>query len=289
MENPIIHHNHSIATAYQFWSPSLNIHFGYWKWGINPFDREAMLQALNEVVVQALACRHDEAIQILDAGCGTGATLRYIAQKLPKAQLYGISLAPGLLALGEHIHRQNPAYHPVQLTQGDFQDMPYPAAFFDAVVAMESVCYGRRAAKEALTRELARVLKTNGRLVVVDVFRKTGSNLPWPFELILKRIEKTWAIEATGVLPQFIDQLKAHGFEIQTIRNLSLNTLPSAAHIPWVVFRLLLSALLRSDENRPGKLTYAKALGTTLLTGLLAPFMGYYLIVADKSAPQGDK
>ena len=28
---------------YEAWSPSFNMHFGYWEGGANPFDREAMV------------------------------------------------------------------------------------------------------------------------------------------------------------------------------------------------------------------------------------------------------
>ncbi|GAB4250164.1 MAG: hypothetical protein Kow0027_13450 [Saprospiraceae bacterium] len=285
-QHPVIHHNESIGTAYRFWSPNYNIHFGYWSWGLNPFDREAMLEALNEEVFKALALPHKAGIKLLDAGCGTGATLRYLAKRMPQPELHGISLAPELMELGKQLtpHSTSIAFH-----LGDFQAMPFPDESFDAIVAMESVCYGSGADKATTAAEFSRVLADNGRLVVVDVFRRSERELPWPFAKLMKKIEKRWAIESTGVLPAFIGQLAQNGFEVQTVRDLSMNAMASAAHIPWVVLRLLLSALLRSDENRKGKLEYARALGTTLLTGLLAPFMGYYLIAATKRPPVGDK
>ena len=31
---------------YAAWSPEFNMHFGYFRWGMNPFDRERMLEQM---------------------------------------------------------------------------------------------------------------------------------------------------------------------------------------------------------------------------------------------------
>jgi hypothetical protein len=35
---------------YAAWSANFNMHFGYFRWGMNPFDREAMLEEMNRQI-----------------------------------------------------------------------------------------------------------------------------------------------------------------------------------------------------------------------------------------------
>ena len=248
-----------------------------------------MVEALNEEVLKNLQLLPSARARLLDAGCGTGATLRYLSAHLPGAELHGIGLAPGLIEMGRQLNGQNGVAKRIQLRCGDFQRLPFPRNFFDAIVAIESVCYATGKDKAELAREFSRVLTGGGTLVVVDVFMKSGKMPPRPFRWILRKVTESWAIEQVGVLPQFIKQLELHGLEVHAVRILSMNSIPSALHIPLVVARLLASALLRSEENRKGKLQYAKALFSTLLTGILTPYLAYTLLVAEKSSGQGDK
>jgi len=39
---------------YAAWSPEFNMHFGYFRWGMNPFDRERMLEQMNVEVLHRL-------------------------------------------------------------------------------------------------------------------------------------------------------------------------------------------------------------------------------------------
>ena len=84
---------------YAAWSPHFNMHFGFFRRGINPFIREAMLEQMNREVLHRLQLpetRQSPSIQrILDMGCGLGATLRSFARHLPSADLHGITLVPG--------------------------------------------------------------------------------------------------------------------------------------------------------------------------------------------------
>jgi hypothetical protein len=40
---------------YAAWSPNFNMHFGFFRRGMNPFDREAMLEEMNLQVLRRLA------------------------------------------------------------------------------------------------------------------------------------------------------------------------------------------------------------------------------------------
>src|SRR5215467_13271236 len=79
---------------YAAWSREFNMHFGYYHAGANPFHREAMLEQMNAEVLARLQVSGIDEPQLLDLGCGLGATLRSIARRLPKAKLVGLTRVP---------------------------------------------------------------------------------------------------------------------------------------------------------------------------------------------------
>lgn len=48
------HYFTEVAVDYSAWSPSYNMHFGYWRVGLNPLRREGMLVEMNRVIGRAL-------------------------------------------------------------------------------------------------------------------------------------------------------------------------------------------------------------------------------------------
>src|SRR5215469_12165406 len=53
---------------YAAWSPAFNMHFGFFRRGINPLDREAMLEQMNAEVLSRLQLRATPSPRILDMG-----------------------------------------------------------------------------------------------------------------------------------------------------------------------------------------------------------------------------
>src|SRR5246500_4489553 len=79
---------------YAAWSREFNMHFGYYRAGANPLDREAMLEQMNAEVLSRLKLDGITEPQLLDLGCGLGATLRSFARRLPNAMLSGVTRVP---------------------------------------------------------------------------------------------------------------------------------------------------------------------------------------------------
>ncbi len=99
---------------YAAWSPHFNMHFGFFRWGMNPLRREAMLEQMNKEILSRLHLNSEPSehvpARILDLGCGLGATLRSFAQRLPWADLHGITLVPWQLSRA--VNSTNPARKP---------------------------------------------------------------------------------------------------------------------------------------------------------------------------------
>jgi cyclopropane fatty-acyl-phospholipid synthase-like methyltransferase len=62
--------------------------------GGNPLHREAMLEQMNAEVLARLELDGIAEPQVVDLGCGLGATLRSFARRLPNAKLLGITRVP---------------------------------------------------------------------------------------------------------------------------------------------------------------------------------------------------
>ena len=105
---------------YAAWSPHFNMHFGFFRSGMNPFNREAMLEQMNLEVFERLQLNSHS--RILDMGCGLGATLRSFARLLPAADLHGITLVLWQLEQGRLLNQSGPQSTNIALNLGDYED-----------------------------------------------------------------------------------------------------------------------------------------------------------------------
>jgi hypothetical protein len=58
----LIAHYEQAGPDFAVWSPGFNVHFGFYRAGLNPFGRERMLNEMNRQVLERLrltANRHD--------------------------------------------------------------------------------------------------------------------------------------------------------------------------------------------------------------------------------------
>lgn len=253
---------------YAAWSPSFNMHFGYYRRGINPFNREAMLDQMNGEVLHRLNILGVRRPQVLDMGCGLGATLRSFAERLPSAQLHGITLVPWQLEQGTALNAASPHTQAIQLTLGNYEHTPYPAESFDAICAIESSCYAHGVNKSALLREAHRLLRPGGRIVVADGFLGPGQ-LRGPQQSIFRRLCDCWAIDTLGSITAFESELHRLGFHDIVVEHAQARVTPSVLHVPWVTLKFLLTDVLFG----PRRMTRAR--WNNVLAPLLLPFVGY--------------
>lgn len=116
----------------------------------------------------------------LEVGIGTGLNLPHYPIGL---NLTGLDLSPEMLALAR-IRAQHEG-RGLELLEGDAQDLPFPDELFDTVVCTYALCSVPDDAR--VVREMGRVLKPGGRLILVDHVRSTFPPLywlQWLYELI---------------------------------------------------------------------------------------------------------
>jgi ubiquinone/menaquinone biosynthesis C-methylase UbiE len=100
--------------------------------------------------------------RVLDVGCGTGAVLRRLADRLSGADLAGVDPAPRMLA------EARKRLGGVRLEEAAAERLPFADVSFDLVVSAMS--FDHWADQELGLAECARVLRSGGGLVLADLF-----------------------------------------------------------------------------------------------------------------------
>jgi SAM-dependent methyltransferase len=272
---------------YKFWSRRLNMHFGYWRIGLNPFRREAMLHELNRQVLTRLQLPVQGPARLADLGGGTGATARAAVSMRQNLHVDVVTLIPTQVQLGCEMNAAVHAGGAITMHCADYTHTGLAAGAYDAVCMVESACHAMGPTKEALIREVGRLLKAGGILVMVDavLLRKLPAT-GW-FNRMLQRIYdcwcESWAVPELCRIDLLPETLAAEGFEAPKFEDWSWRVMPSIAHIPLLASRFMLKELIKSR----GKLSswrwrHIAASFLTPLLGLRRSAFAYAVVTARK-------
>src|SRR5712691_10529668 len=133
---------------FEEWSPAFNMHFGYYRFGFNPFRRERMLNEMNRQVLDRLRLIADREDLIVDLGCGVGATVRYAASLFPQKRILGVTVVPWQVEKGNAWNRHLGVHPRARLALADYTSTGLAPASADGALAIESACHADGPAKE---------------------------------------------------------------------------------------------------------------------------------------------
>ncbi len=71
-----------------------SMHFGYYRWGLSPFNLKPPLEQVNREVLQRLQLNTEHKNHLIDLGCGVGSCARYCVENLANTHVTGISNVP---------------------------------------------------------------------------------------------------------------------------------------------------------------------------------------------------
>lgn len=188
------------------------IHRRVWAPGVK--DAGAAAEYVHKVLAQAIG---EEARDVLDLGCGVGATSLWLAETLG-VKTTGVTISEVQCALAEEAARRRGLEARCRFLHADFMRLhaAVPAEAFDAAFAIEAFIHAPDAG--AFFAEAARALRPGGRLFVCDDFL-TG-RAPQG-DRALARVRRGW--HANSLLtPELAVELAAeHGLELMSDRDLT--------------------------------------------------------------------
>lgn len=132
-------------------------------------EMEAIARSYQEMLVPAIfedcagrmldMARPRPGERVLDVACGTGVLARAAADRMAQGgSVVGLDMNPGMLSVAEDLAPE------LEWRQGRAEDLPYEAGTFDLVACQLSLMFFDD--RKAAIREMLRVMKPEGRLVV---------------------------------------------------------------------------------------------------------------------------
>ncbi len=128
---------------------------------------------------------NESSMNILDVACGTGDFTIEIARKAAAgSRVTGIDLSEGMMKIGRE--KIAGAGVSAELVQGDCEELPYGDGSFDRI----SVGFGVRNFEhlDVGLREMCRVLKKDGKLVVLELSVPSNGFVRWCYKLYFLKI-----------------------------------------------------------------------------------------------------
>lgn len=244
-----------------------------------------MLEQMNAEVLAQFQLDGTAEPQLLDLGCGLGATLRSFARRLPTATLLGVTRVPWQVEQARALNEAAGCGKRIGIIEGDYEDNTLlPPCSFDGVYALESSCHAHGAHKRKLLEQARRLLRPGGRLVVADGFLANGNFASALQRRIYRKLCECWVIEELAQLNLFTARLEQLGFRNITVEYLQARVAPSVSHIPWVTLKFLLTDVVFSKREMT-RARWNNVLAPVLLPLVSAPLgpMVYCMITGTKN------
>lgn len=278
----IVEYYENTSLDYGTWSSDYNMHFGYWRRGLNPFRREPMLQEMNKQVISRLSSGNAEE-RIYDLGCGLGATMRTFAQQYPHRRISGITLVEWQIKKAQEINEAAGLGYRISIIHGNYLDIPASDNTITGAYALESCCHSPGENKAAFLKELNRILKSDARCLIVDGFTKVARNdFTRIFRFCVDNTCKGWALPCFPALDPFLDKMKELGFIEIEARDISWQIAPSALHSPFCVAGFIIKKWWQGERLNKVRLGHLKSCLLGLVLGMCRRQFGYFIITARK-------
>jgi len=152
---------------------TLGMHIGYYEKNTGN-SIEASLN-MDKYIGKLLNLNKNQRQSILDAGCGIGGTCIHLGKLYSNVKFTGITIVPDQVELAKFFSKEKNVKN-VDFFLKDFNDTSFPNCSFDGVFALESMAHAQN--KKKFVEEVHRILKNNGKLVIIGQFQNNMSLNP---------------------------------------------------------------------------------------------------------------
>jgi MPBQ/MSBQ methyltransferase len=268
----------SVATSYDNWTNDgilefywgEHIHLGHYGSPPRKKDfRQAKADFVHEMVRWGGIDRLPRRSTLLDVGCGIGGSSRILARDYGFA-VTGITLSPQQVKRAREL---TPPEVDARFQIADAMALPFPDASFDVVWSVEAGPH--MPDKAQFARELVRVLKPGGILLVADWNQRDARRIPLNFweRLVMRQLLDQWAHPAFASIEEFSELLEATGLVAGHVitADWTTETIPSWLDSIWQgvirpegIIRFGLVGVIKSLREVPTFLLMRLAFGTGL-------------------------
>jgi SAM-dependent methyltransferase len=266
---------------------------------LNPegrFDADGFSGPLRRIEARWRSAGREPA-DVLELAFGQGYNLAYLVPRHPRVRFQGIDLTPAHVALARARLADVLAAPPasgaepiapaerVQLTQGDFHQLPQPDESIDTAYCIESMCHAMDLPRAL--GEVARVLRPGGELVLFDGYLPRPPEALQPDEaLAVELVARGLAVARMQTVEALLQAARCRGLALAHMQPLDREVMPSLVRLerltgavirwPWFARR----ALARRPPARSRNVLAGCLMRTTFGMGLLS----YREIVLRKQA-----
>ncbi|MGI0483213.1 SAM-dependent methyltransferase [Geminocystis sp. CENA526] len=211
-----------------------HIHWGYWE---NPDNATGTLldfamaaNNLSQLVIKTAQIQ--DAVSILDAGCGFGGTISLLNDSFHNLNLYGVNIDNAQVERArKKILPQN--NNNIQFINANACDLPDFNLLFDYSIALE--CIFAFPSREIFFQQVRKNLKPAGKLIIVDFIINPNMRKFWLWfenQILSKLITDTYGSKATNQvkfigIKEYENIAKNTGFKLEKVIDINKNVQPT--------------------------------------------------------------
>jgi cyclopropane fatty-acyl-phospholipid synthase-like methyltransferase len=209
-------------------------------------------------------------LHVVDLGCGVGASLCYLAARLP-IRGTGITLSPAQAAMARQVVTEAGVSGTVECLEGDYCDLPPTLRRADLAYAIESFVHGPD--PERFFAQCHRLIRPGGALVICDDVRR--ANVPLRGLRAIDEFTKGWHINSLVDRATLISLARNIGFAHESTADLTPMLEIRRLRDRVIAAGVAVLKLLPVSVGRFDYITGGKALQSCLARG----WIGYELTV----------
>jgi len=196
----------------------------------------------------------NNAKEVLELAMGKGANSKYLAEKYPDVNFYGLDLENGQLDINNFKNIQN-----LRVSYGDYHKLDsFPDEKFDIIYVIDALCHSNN--KDVVAKEVYRVLKNGGLFIVIDGYSGKKTNELNEDEVLAKQLnEKGMMLSSFEYIDNAVDKIKSAGLILVEDKDYSKNIIPSFGRLEKIASKTIFKPKILGrivDKILPNEVTF---------------------------------